>query len=317
MDTIEQETDEERAERIQRWRLHRALVEAPDLLAHVRSIAIGGRSERGETLGEWTAPMRITAADDVDDVYGQLIDWVVWAAEELKLSPASVSVVAWSIDEKVHGFRAETTIEAARLLTSINTGWMLTHEAQLEGWANYMAFRDDVLQLLWSLRAKYPMQKGREKVTTGRECPACGEHSVSASWWSEEMREVDVSCAACGYQLEADVKVRIGKKRVGVLDLLDWETRENRECTCRYPGDPIADCPVHHPDGVESSSLPQIAQPAAPVTAAPESSVVLEQRAPRVSVSFVGADADPELRQGEVVCHHCFLVKPCPCEDGQ
>jgi transcription elongation factor Elf1 len=246
MDIIEQETDEERVERIQKWRLQRALVEAPELLAHVRSIAVSGRSERGETLGEWTAPMRITAADDVDDVYGQLIDWVMWAAEELKLSPASVSVVAWSIDEKVHGFRAETTIEAARLLTSINTGWMLAHEAELEGWANYATFRDDVLQLLWRLRAKYPMQQRRERSTEDRECPACGDQAVSAEWFSDSMHDVEVSCAACGFELEAHVKVRIGTKRVGVLDLLDWETRENRECTCRYPGDPGGDCPVHH-----------------------------------------------------------------------
>lgn len=241
MDTII-ETDEERAERIQRWRLHRALGDAPTLLEYIRRVATSGQGERGEVLREWAAPMRITAVDDIDDVYERIIYWVLTAAASLKLAPASTAVVAWTLQEgDVKGFRAEATPEGVGLLTRLQTSWLLVHEEQLQSWDLYETFREDVLGMLGALRGRYPMDARRERATSDRQCPACGQVAVSADWWSEEMRDVDVSCRECGFRVEAKTKI---------LDALDWEVRESRECTCRYPGDPLSSCVVHHPQEV-------------------------------------------------------------------
>lgn len=250
------ETDEEKAERIQQWRLHRALSDAPTLLAHVRAQAISGGVDRGEVLREQTAPLRLRALSDSDSVYAQLIDWVMNIADALRLSPPSTAVLAWNMfdpDNAVddyRGFRAGTTVAAAELLTSIQTLWLVGHMTQIEAWSGFREFRDDVTDKLWRLRSRFPMEDRRERSTSDRQCPACGEMAVSADWWSPEMRDVDVSCRECGFKIDANVKIRIGDKRVGVLDLLDWDVRESRECTCAYPGDPLSTCPVHHPEGV-------------------------------------------------------------------
>ncbi len=302
------ETDEAEAERIQRWRLHQALRRAPDLLEHVRRVATSGQGERGDILREWSAPMRISAVDDIDDVYERIIYWVMTTAAALKLAPATTTLVAWAARGEVKGFRAEATPEGVALLTRLQTSWLLVHEEELQGWELYETFREDVLEMLWSLRARYPMDARRERSTSDRVCPACGEQAVSASWFSESMRDVDVSCSECGYVVEAKTKI---------LDALDWELEEVRACTCRYPGDPLSACPVHRPDGPAADVLADV-QPIATADLGRtnqliETATALARRS--LHSSFV--DHETDLRPGEVVCESCFTVKPCPCEDGQ
>jgi len=250
-----QETDEDRQERIQKWRLARALREAPDLLAHVRSIAISGRSERGETLGEWSAPLRITAVDDADAVYALLVSWVIHLAHLIQVSPPSLTVVAWSLrdkdltaGEKLLGFRAESTPEGVALLIRTQTMWLLIHQEQIEGTETYDDFRRQTLRALWSLRSRYPMQQRRERSTEDRECPACHRWMVRASWFSDDMRDAQVRCHGCGYVMDTPVKM---------LDALDWDTKEGRDCTCRYEGDPkgAKRCPVHQTDDLRDDLL--------------------------------------------------------------
>jgi Zn ribbon nucleic-acid-binding protein len=306
------ETEEERAERIQRWRLHRALGDAPDLLEYIRRVATSGQGERGEVLREWSAPMRISAVDDIDDVYERIIYWVKTAAEDLRLAPAATTLVAWALAQgDVKGFRAEATPEGVALLTRLQTSWLLVHEEQVQTWALYGTFRDDVLDMLWSLRARYPMDARRERSTTDRVCPACGEQAVSASWWSESMRDVDVSCAECGLVVEAKTKI---------IDALDWEVQESRDCTCAYPGDPLSTCPVHHPEGALPHDL--VGLPVVPKLRdgghiAPAPVPVVARGDANPASSFADVEFESDLRPGEVVCPSCFMVKPCPCEDGQ
>lgn len=313
------ETEEEREERIQKWRLNRALREAPELLAHVRGMAVSGGVDRGEVLREQTAPVRLRPLSDSDSVYAQIIDWVISLAEQLHLAPPAPSVLAWNVMDPddawddYRGFRAATTPEEAALLTRIQTLWIVGHLTTIEAWPGYGRFREDLLDILWRLRSRYPMAARKERGTTDRECPACGELSVSASWWSEDVHDVEVSCAGCGYRLEPHVKVRIGEKRVGVLDLLDWETRENRECTCLYPGDPLSDCPVHHPDTAKVTERPQERLSQRILAPAP-------RRAPvpvRLSETVAEGIHLSALKRSETVCGACFIVKPCACDDGQ
>lgn len=243
--TITVETEEAIEERIQQWRLIRALQEAPDLIAHVRGQAISGRVDRGEVLREQTAPVLLSPLSDSDSVYAQLIDWVMNIAGQLRLAPPSLTVVAWNLfdpdnaKDDFRGFRAGTTAAAAHLLTGIQTLWLIGHRSQIETWSGYREFRDDVTDMLWSLRSRYPMEERTDRATHPRKCPLCDEpNSVTAHWWTDDTRDVLVQCGTCGFTIDTPTQI---------LDWLDWDTKENRQCTCRYPGDPSGTCPTHHP----------------------------------------------------------------------
>ncbi|UOE45490.1 hypothetical protein [Agromyces larvae] len=203
------ETEDQAELRLLRHRARRNLTEAPDLLAHVRAIAISGRTEKGETLPEWAAPMRITAADDSDSVYAQLINWVGYWSEQLKSPPPSATIIAWSNARETQGFQASTTVEGAHLLTAMQTLWLAARDdliAQYGG--SYpgaaQSYWADVDRMLRDLRSTYPLAPRPPRLVHPRPCPSCGVAAVSAEWNSEDIHDVQVWCSACGHVIPAD-----------------------------------------------------------------------------------------------------------------
>ncbi|UAJ78330.1 hypothetical protein IT072_13790 [Leifsonia sp. ZF2019] len=202
IDVRDFETEEQRAERIAHWRLTRALTDAPEILTHVRAIALSN-PERGETLTEWNAPMRITAEDDASDVYARLGEWVENFSDWLNIAPPVAHIAAQRIRRgDMQGFHANVTAEGAGLLTGLLTSWLLIHQEQTSTHPAYLAdYRDDVTTLLWELRKKYPIERGREKPTYPRPCPVCGEYAIRADWWSENPGDVEVKCTECEHEI--------------------------------------------------------------------------------------------------------------------
>ncbi|MEV8214992.1 hypothetical protein [Leifsonia sp. NPDC077715] len=86
---------------------------------------------------------------------------MVTASEALTLSPAATTVVAWAVGDEVKGFRGDATPEGVALLTRLQTAWMLVHAEQLQVWAKYETFPDDVLGIWPAEReGKNPLGKG-------------------------------------------------------------------------------------------------------------------------------------------------------------
>jgi hypothetical protein len=253
------ETEEEAAARIRGWRARKALEQAPELMEFVRSIAVGGQSERGETLPEWTAPMRITAAEESDSVYAQLIDWVSFWAEVLDSPPPAVHLSAWRAREEVQGFRPGTTSNGAHILTRLLTMWLLQRSERIAEHPTAQAYQDDVCGLIWSLRAKYPTAPRPEKLVNPRPCPKCGELGVQAGWGSENELDVTVECMICGSVVEADPLQLV--KWLAVNDealTLSVECEEGRHDDCESLS---CTCPHHLPaaaivgDGAPSGAV--------------------------------------------------------------
>lgn len=207
-DTTTEETDEEREARLARLRATRArkaLQAAPDIALHVRAIATNGKIERGETLAEWTAPMRITATDDVDELFARLVEWVTSWSRVLVTLPTSVTMVAWSRmngDEfEPLGMKAGTTPEGAAMLIRIQCMWLLTRDDVIAQHPSAAAYQNDILDFIWALRSKYPTAPRPERQVSPRPCPICREPSVGAEWFGPELEDVKVECAHCGHEI--------------------------------------------------------------------------------------------------------------------
>ncbi|WP_243063209.1 hypothetical protein [Humibacter sp. RRB41] len=199
-----QETEEEQAARVLAWRAERALTEAPALFEHVRTIALSGHSEAGETLREWAAPLRITAVDDGDERYVRLIEWVQYWAEKLQLDPPATHVTAWAnLKRDWQGFKAATTPLGARMLVSLQTSWLLIHDDAIGAHSSVDDYRTDVTEFLWELRQRYPMRARRERPTASRACPACGVEDVFVDWAGEDSTKARVACDECGWEAPA------------------------------------------------------------------------------------------------------------------
>jgi hypothetical protein len=224
------ETEQQRLEREARElavlrdrRARRSLREAPGLVMYVRSVSIGGQSERGETLVEWSAPMRIAAADASDAVYAQLVDWVTYWAGVLEVAPPSSAVVAsrnfqWAHksagfkDAAVLGFKSGTTPEGAYLLVKLLTMWLLTHADRIvavEDAGAVEAYQDDVSRLVRELRGQFPTAPRPQRDVVSRECPKCCVEAVGAEWGSEDVRDVRVFCGSCGFVVPVKTYARV------------------------------------------------------------------------------------------------------------
>lgn len=185
-------------------RCRRLLAAAPELIEHVRSLGISGDGERGETLPEWSSPMRVTPVDGTDEAYAQLLNWVSFFAEEFGVKSPAVTV-AWKIRRgDVWGFRAGTTPQGAWLLVKSQTLWLLTHEDRIARHPSGPTFHDDVAEFLGKkLQSLYPMVSRGDRAPSQRPCPACGSFAVNAEWdWeANDLWAVTVRCGVCGFQV--------------------------------------------------------------------------------------------------------------------
>lgn len=208
------------------WRARQALEQAAEIVAHVRSLI--GNGERGDTggsitvnagdpldpaktvdligLGVDSSPLRVTAADASDELYAELVEWVVyWAGKLDGVLPPSTAV-AWRIQHggEAYGFRAGTTVEGAALLTRLQTMWLLTRHDRIVAHPEGPGYVKYVTEQIWALRARFPMQEARRRrPTLVRACPICKGHTVEVEWFSEDDREgVAVICSLCGWMPE-------------------------------------------------------------------------------------------------------------------
>jgi len=224
------ETDEEREalerealNRLRILRAQKALEQAPELAMHMRSkiIVTDGMSERGFELPEASTPLHTIKADDADELYARLIEWVTYWSRWLEFMPTATSVAARHIvdpDSRAAdpqmvpiGFRAAATPEGAAMLVRLQTMWLLQRIPQMvlveEDAA--AAFFDDVTSLIWSMRAAYGMTPAREKLVSPRRCEDCGAYGVEVSWNSADITDVSIACEPCGTTVESPSAARI------------------------------------------------------------------------------------------------------------
>ena len=193
--------DPETQSRLRLARAHHRLVEAPELLGHVRALALptDGRGEPGETYRPMSSPMRLTAADDADRVYGMLVAWTIEWAKRLHDNPPIQGAVAWLSSAGQHlGFRPGIEADEAAELVGFLTRWLDLRLDRIAGHGvEGIDFLEHIAEEVWQLAARYPMGPKRQKLVEPRQCPECDEFAVGASWGPGGVLDVQIACATC------------------------------------------------------------------------------------------------------------------------
>lgn len=192
-------------------RARRALQQAPEAAAHIRSLLepSDGRTERGAVFAVMTTPLHTGEADDADDLFARLVEWALFWADTLEVQPPASGVAAWqgwneaAGETVVRGFKAGTTVEGARMLMRLQTLWLLTHHEKISGHESAEVYQDDVAELVRTVRGRYGLTAVRERMVRPRPCPTCGEAGVRAWWPTEDVLQVEIVCEFCHAPVEA------------------------------------------------------------------------------------------------------------------
>lgn len=218
LDTLTTPTDEDLLH-LAAARARRRLLEVAGLVAYVRTLvvpAMGGASDGMPRAASKTAPLplRADAVDDSDDAYARLLEWVSYWARELATEPPVAVQVKWRAKDEPDGFRAGTTPAGAGLLVKLVTTWLLTHQDRIVVHASAQAYLDDVADMVWKLRAKYPRAPRPERGVLERPCPVCDRFTFGASWPGEAaVDEFELVCSFCGHTEQAAAFIREGRVR--------------------------------------------------------------------------------------------------------
>jgi hypothetical protein len=235
VDVVERElTEDQEAAKLLRIKTRRALSSLPDLVGYVREcVDTTLRSERGGHVLQESTPLVTGWVDDADEAFAQVLNWVVFWSEELKVAAPSAGLVAWSNQVEVQGFRAGTSPAGARALVSLLVMWLNLREEAIDASPSCEVYRSDVVSIVGNLYGRHPMSPRPAPVVSARPCPVCGDFEVRGEFFREpmaaaEMRGelavsflgkderaarlldvadgVSVRCASCGWAEESTVR---------------------------------------------------------------------------------------------------------------
>jgi hypothetical protein len=229
-----QVTEEQEAAKLLRIKTRRALSSLPDLVGYVREcVDTTLRSERGGHVSQESTPLVTGWVDDADEAFAQVLNWVMFWSEELKVAAPSAGLVAWSNQVEVQGFRANTTPEGARALVALLTMWLNLREEAIDSSASCATYRSDVVSIVGNLYGRHPMSPRPAPVVSARQCAMCGDFEVRGEFFREPMAAaeirgelavsflakderavrlldvvdgVSVRCASCGWTEESTVR---------------------------------------------------------------------------------------------------------------
>ncbi|ROP78313.1 hypothetical protein EDF18_0959 [Frigoribacterium sp. PhB107] len=218
LDTLTTPTDEDLLH-LAAARARRRLLEADGLVAYIRTLVVpplGGASDGMPRAASKTPPLplRADAVDDTDDTYARLIEWVSYWAGQLTTEPPVALQVKWAAKDEPAGFRAGTTPAGAGLLVKMLTTWLLTRQDQILGQPAAQEYLDDVADIVWKLRSKYPRAPRPERGVLERPCPVCDRFTFGATWPGQAaVEEFELVCSFCGHSEAAAAFIRDGRVR--------------------------------------------------------------------------------------------------------
>ena len=199
-------------------RARRSLLEAPELILFIRLLVtprLGGQQDGLPRPASKNAPLplRAEAVDDTDDLFARLLEWVDYWAAAFKTPAPSIAQVHRSKTGEPAGFRSSTTADGAAALTKQLTLWLLArHDLIAQDNAGLVYF-EDIAEMAWKLRGRYPMTPRAPRGVIDRPCPVCDQFAYGASWTGESATDFELRCSHCEHTEDAATFLKHGRVR--------------------------------------------------------------------------------------------------------
>lgn len=187
------------------------LGQTPDLIAHIlpqvipsMAIASGERVSGGGFKAP--LPLQAQALEDANDLYAQLMNWMISHARSNGLRPPVLALGYARLDDDARGLPSWSTPATARDYVQSLADWYGKHELVIAGGppASVQAWVDDLGEMLRTLNGRYPQAPRRTQPAAPRPCEICEQREVRATWHGET---VEVRCSACGWSVpDAEVQ---------------------------------------------------------------------------------------------------------------
>lgn len=97
---------------------------------------------------EAPAPLRVDAVEESDWAYAQLLNWVSYWSDELRIASPVTATYAWANRREAQGLRAGVTPKGAAALVQNVAVWPLTHQDKVERHQQAGVYFDDVATII-------------------------------------------------------------------------------------------------------------------------------------------------------------------------
>lgn len=185
-------------------RARHMLHQAPQLLAHIRSQVVpsmeSARSPRVSGTKDAPIPLRADPVNDADDLYAQVVNWVVSFARQTGTRPPAAATAFLKVQadaERLPSW-ARDGASAYTLMEDL-VRWYEQHELTIVTALPPLTVRawcDDIGTIIGAYRSRYPQADRPQRRAAPRECPVCGEQAVRAEYYAAG---VQVECGHCGH----------------------------------------------------------------------------------------------------------------------
>jgi hypothetical protein len=182
------------------------LHQAPQLLAHIRGQVVpsmeSARGPRVSGTRDAPIPLRPDPVHDADDLYSQIVNWIVAFARQTGIRPPATAVAF--LQQSVDAARLPSWARgqaAAYTLAEDLVRWYEQHELQLMTALPPLTVRawcDDIDAIVGAFRKRYPQAERKPRQAAPRECPTCGENAVVVEFYAAG---VEVECRHCGERI--------------------------------------------------------------------------------------------------------------------
>jgi hypothetical protein len=151
-------------------------------------------------------PLQAQALEDANDLYVQLMSWMISHARSNGLRPPVLALGYARLDQDAQGLPSWSTPATARDYVQSLVDWYGKHELVIAGGppASVQAWVDDLGEMLRTLNGRYPQAPRRTQPAAPRPCDVCEQREVRATWHGDI---VEVRCSACGWSVpDAEVQ---------------------------------------------------------------------------------------------------------------
>lgn len=186
---------------VRRWieRYEQMLDQVPQLLETMRDqmnpLKAAGLSER-VSGGGGAAPMpfREAQADDCDDLWAALVEYVGEVAERLQETTPGATGASWGVSGNIRGIGAGVSGDRAYKAGFVLIAWCIDRAEKIQA----LGLRDTeehLFSLIRKLQARYTVPP-IERPSRRRQCTVCGEFAVVVDWVLGGTGEA--VCRTCG-----------------------------------------------------------------------------------------------------------------------